>query len=470
MTPEELKEMLGIKPKAAKPTIGMDFDFKGVEERVAATMERDLRPTCFNTDEWELSHGQRLLTKINRNDIGLRDTDVADFFAAAYRQYPERENDHVNPRFQEFVDNLLESPDFQVLHESTRSNVTASDMAAVEFANQWSKLVEQDEERQEQLSNSKPSKNQQAAEDADHIACLNAVNKAVKAANDEVEQMEAMGKAIGVSGSQHGQMPTERVQQLFNQVKNNHRLRRICELAGRYRMAAQAKQRQKVVHGYDDMIGVELSGDISRLLPIELAQLADEDFELDAMRRLVEKQSMSRQYRGVEKIAKGPIVICVDESGSMDGEPLFQAKAFALAMFWIAKHQRRDCWLVSFSDGEVMFDSKQFFSKPDANSLLNWLGHNYSGGTAMNTPLARVPREWGTFKDKADMIIITDDEVDVPESLKQSFLKFKAEHKVKLTTIAIGAQATNMKAVSDETFHVSGIAVDSEAVSKCMSI
>jgi hypothetical protein len=74
---------------------------------------------------------------------------------------------------------------------------------------------------------------------------------------------------------------------------------------------AQSKQRMKTTHGYDDLVGVTLDGDVGRLLPHELAKLAIEEFELDAMRRLVERQMMSRMYQAVESVAKGPILVVV---------------------------------------------------------------------------------------------------------------------------------------------------------------
>jgi hypothetical protein len=39
---------------------------------------------------------------------------------------------------------------------------------------------------------------------------------------------------------------------LYRQVRSNKTLRRICELAGRYRRVAMSRQRQKATHGLDD--------------------------------------------------------------------------------------------------------------------------------------------------------------------------------------------------------------------------
>jgi len=78
-------------------------------------------------------------------------------------------------------------------------------------------------------------------------------------------------------------------------------------------------------------------------LPVELARLADPEFELDALRRIVERQALCREHHAIEPVGKGPIIVVLDESGSMDGEKCHTAKALALALAWIARQQRRWC-------------------------------------------------------------------------------------------------------------------------------
>ena len=82
-----------------------------------------------------------------------------------------------------------------------------------------------------------------------------------------------------------------------------------------------------MTHGLDDVVGVVLDGDLGRLLPQELARLAVPEFEDDTLRRLVERQTMCREYRATEPVGKGPILISVDESGSIvSGQAPFTAR------------------------------------------------------------------------------------------------------------------------------------------------
>ena len=65
---------------------------------------------------------------------------------------------------------------------------------------------------------------------------------------------------------------------------------------------------------------------------VELARLTVPELELDALRRIVERQAQCREYHAVEPVGKGPVIIALDESGSMSGEKIHTAKALALAI------------------------------------------------------------------------------------------------------------------------------------------
>ena len=64
-------------------------------------------------------------------------------------------------------------------------------------------------------------------------------------------------------------------------------------------------------------MGVEPSGDVGRLLPAELAKLVVPELELDTLRRIAERQALCREHNPVESVGKGPVIIALDESGSV---------------------------------------------------------------------------------------------------------------------------------------------------------
>jgi len=175
------------------------------------------------------------------------------------------------------------------------------------------------------------------------------VGRAATEATKEVDELREAAAALGLGPDSPGRNDPRAVAALFRRVRRNPTPRRLCELAGRYRRVAQSRQRRKATHGLDDVVGVALDGDLGRLLPHELAKPAIPEFEDDTLRRLVERQVMCREYRSAEPVARGPILVSVDESGSMQGDKVHTAKALALALAWIARQQQRWCGLVAYS-------------------------------------------------------------------------------------------------------------------------
>lgn len=464
MDKDSLLKMLDLAGKSSDKSAELD-----IHDESQASYTGSVSDSALVLDEWDVERGVLCLarTPVMR---GLTEEAAADFHAAAYKCDPELVEVCADKRRHEFLSTLMETPEYRALRTSTLLNEVASEMAAAHFAQQFLKLVEKDKAR-------KPGKSKErdaAKVDSDLLACVaGALAGAGEAVEEYDEAVNAMG--LGGDGARPSQMNAEKVAQMYKRIRGNPTVKRICELAGKFRRLAQSKQRNKVTHGYDDIIGVVMDGDVGRLLPLELAQLADPDFEMDAMRRLVERQSFCREYRGVESVGKGPVVICVDESGSMSGEPVCNAKAFALAMAWIARKQGRWCSLVGFSGGTEGTRLALPPGKWDEGKLIDWLGHFFGGGTDMDVPLVELPTtywsELNAPKGKTDVILITDAQVRVPDKMRMDFLAWKQKEQVRCISLVIGGNgAGDLSKVSDEVFLVNGIDVQSEAVGRCLSI
>jgi uncharacterized protein with von Willebrand factor type A (vWA) domain len=223
------------------------------------------------------------------------------------------------------------------------------------------------------------------------------------------------------------------------------------------------------------MVGITVDDDFSKLLASELAHLDDPDLEDEALLRITSKQAMARDFRGYEKVGKGPIVVCVDESSSMSGDNIYNAKAFALAMARVAKHQGRWCCLVGFSSSydpgtRVVLPPNRW----DEGKLLDWVGHFRAGGTDLDVPIKTLPFEWwGEIKapkGKTDIILITDGEMEAPDHLRIPFLDWKKKEKVRMTGLVLGWNAGELRKVCDDVELIRSISTDEEAISKCLSI
>jgi uncharacterized protein with von Willebrand factor type A (vWA) domain len=234
-----------------------------------------------------------------------------------------------------------------------------------------------------------------------------------------------------------------------------------------------SKQRQKATHGLDDMVGVTLDGDLGRLLPVELAKLAIPELELDTLRRIVERQAMCRDYRGFEPVAKGPVIVVVDESGSMQGQKVHTAKALALALAWVARHQKRWISLVAYSGNT----GERLLALPpgrwDELALMDWLCNFIGGGSHLDVPLREMPdyyRQLKAPRGKTDLIFVTDALCRVPGDVKDQFLAWKQEVKARLISLVIDNDPGDLTQLSDEASRVKSLSVTEEAVERVLSI
>ncbi len=471
MNHQDLEKLLGLTPQ--------HVTFNGTYLGVTQPPNNDATgsPTALVLDRWDMRRGADCLERsLTLQQAGLSPNEVSDFHAAAFLQDPELEDRCQDQRRQEFIKTLLETPEYNSLHESTQLNALASEMAATHFGTEYAKMVKEDQERErKQEGKSRTEKRKERDQARKEMSVLRAVGQALQGASQEVEELEDAQNALGCGPGQgqDGKLPLEQVKEMFQRTRNNPMLRKIIDLAGRFRRVAQAKQRQKVSHGYDDMVGVVQDGDVGRLLPHELALLATEETELDAMRRLVERQSLCREYRGIEKVGKGPIVVCVDESGSMSGDPVCRAKAFALAMAWVARHQRRWVCLCGYSGSREGTFCVMPPGKWDQKALLDWLGHFYGGGTTMDVPLDILPSRWdslGCPKGKTDLLLLTDAVVHVPSSLRDSFNAWKKQEQVRCISLILESSPGDLAAVSEEVHLLHNIDTEDTGISRCLCI
>jgi uncharacterized protein with von Willebrand factor type A (vWA) domain len=421
-------------------------------------------PTALVLDSWGLRKGEELLAGNERiKAMKLGKEEVADFHAAAFEPCPQLHERCADARRLEFLTQMLQTPDYRALHERTLLNETASEIAACSFAEQFTRLKEKEKESE------KPGTEKRDSE----MDTLRAVGRALDEASKEVEELAEATAALGMGPGCTGSNDPRAIAALYRWVRSNPTLKRICELAGRYRRVAMSKQRQKATHGLDDMVGVTLDGDLGRLLPVELAKLALPELELDALRRIVERQAMCRDYRGFEPVAKGPLIVVVDESGSMEGQKVHTAKALALALAWVARHQKRWISVVAYSrdSGERLLALPP--GRWDEPSLMNWLCDFIGGGSCLDVPLRELPdyyHQLNAPRGKTDLIVITDARCHVPRDVGERFLAWKQEVKARLISLVIDSDPGDLSRLSDEAHTVKSLSVTEEAVERVLSV
>ncbi|KAA8666732.1 VWA domain-containing protein [Vibrio gigantis] len=206
--------------------------------------------------------------------------------------------------------------------------------------------------------------------------------------------------------------------------------------------------------------GITRSDSISRMLPQEASLLTNpvlkklwhakraehallsysvEGTENLETEELIEQESISEKQVNKSNKNRGPMVICLDTSGSMAGLPENIAKASVLECLKVAYKEKRRCYVYLFgSKGEVSeldltLDASGF------NVLLNFLTMSFSGGTDAEGPLNKAlekcdSEEWY----KADILLVSDGEFPVSPGLSRKISNRRKNHGLQVHGIQIG--------------------------------
>ena len=234
------------------------------------------------------------------------------------------------------------------------------------------------------------------------------------------EQIDAAQDALNVlsggagTGTGAGSITSPRVAlELARRVRNSSKLAKIIALAGRLQATARAKRATRSQYARSELVGVEQTGDVARLLPSEMAALGDPLRATDLLRRVTERTALGYKLRGTEKSAKGPIVVALDISGSMSGDKDCWAKAVVLALLDTARAEKRGFGVILFN-GAVVAELRA--PKAEAVSpaaILDLLSHDPHGGTDFDVPILAAldfVEKQVAFK-KADVVLVTDAEI-----------------------------------------------------------
>lgn len=256
----------------------------------------------------------------------------------------------------------------------------------------------------------------------------------------------------------------EQLKRWMSYISKDDGVKKLCDLLGKLRRAEKT-QRQEIVkqisiineyipdvNSKSEIVGIHLGRDIEHILPQEIALLADDETSILFDMKFVEGRLMCFDMAGfqsqqneieeevlieIEEEEKlGPIIICVDTSGSMQGSPETIAKAITLFMANRAISQKRNCLLINFSTGIETLDLS---GKKGFSQALKFLQRSFHGGTdvapALNYAIEMMNKD--DYK-KSDLLIISDFIMDsLPEILYQKVSMAK-KNKNRFYSLSIG--------------------------------
>lgn len=115
--------------------------------------------------------------------------------------------------------------------------------------------------------------------------------------------------------------------------------------------------------------------------------------------------------RKAQALERGPIILCLDTSGSMRGAPENLAKAVALEALRVAMREGRGCRLLAFGGPDELVERDLSEAAGGLHALLDLMGQSFDGGTDVQAPIERAvacvrEAQWAS----ADLLIVSDGE------------------------------------------------------------
>ncbi len=165
-------------------------------------------------------------------------------------------------------------------------------------------------------------------------------------------------------------------------------LGRIADEEGGERVPLGGGNAMKIEHAApSDIEGVTIGNDLTSMLPCEMAQMVDDDLNGLFVYKFATRNLQNFRYKSAvmhpsHKLQlrrarqKGPMVVCLDTSGSMAGQPERISHALIVKLLQLALRQDRDFLLIAFS-----YMAKAFEVRQNRARLLDFFRKQASGDT-----------------------------------------------------------------------------------------
>ncbi len=264
-----------------------------------------------------------------------------------------------------------------------------------------------------------------------------------------LKQLPELEQLMAILGRLRDVVGDEKFNSLNEQVFNSIKRQVVAEQDKRTRRTAM------------ETGGIVLSDDLSRLLPSELALLGHPKFKMLWYAKRAEKKLLTYCHCGLipdpmlleretdtdglpqqqERSGRafGPIIICLDTSGSMEGIPENIAKALVLEGLRIAFNEQRPCFVYSFGGPEQVLEHELDLTRGGLTQLLKFLQQSFHGGTDVVRPLllALEKQRAEVWRD-ADILLITDGRFPLQSDLFHRIEKLKKRQGLRLHGLLLG--------------------------------
>jgi len=260
------------------------------------------------------------------------------------------------------------------------------------------------------------------------------INKAISSVDDFMDNT----KTLGIDTDSMNQLSFDEVILLHRKYRKPDFIRFINKV-GKNKLHASIMQYKKKKRHAIPINKITLSSDIDLLIEDEFISLAleIEAFENDFYDRYLRDDLLTLDMIEKHDKHKGPIILCYDGSGSMEGIKIEETQSHILAIMEIAKIQKRHMIIIQFAAASEPLYIKEINPKYiTAQDITDILETFICGGTNFEKPLSKAIEYIKADKHKkSDILFITDGQCEIKQKFKDKFMTLKHERDFKLYTL-----------------------------------
>lgn len=243
----------------------------------------------------------------------------------------------------------------------------------------------------------------------------------------QVQEVSELCEAWGLGTGENCQVAFQNKKDAIERIRRSSKLHKLTDLVGKFKESAIVEQKKKAKHGAVEIKGVTTGDKIQDTLPSDRMNLCNDITKGDFYRRMSEHGLLQYSKESNKQKNKGPIIVCVDTSGSMQGDEEIWSKALTVGILEVAQMQKRDFACIIYSshaDDPIVIKKDEIAPQ----KIIDCAERFHNGGTDFESPLNKALEliKDSTFKN-ADIIFITDGDCYVSDNFSRKFKQIKED-------------------------------------------
>lgn len=268
-------------------------------------------------------------------------------------------------------------------------------------------------------------------------------------ATSEVQQVSDYVQAWGLGEGSDIKVPFGLKRSALERIRNSDYLKKFTDMIGKYKECAVAEQKKKVKNSAVEIKSVKVGDKIEDALPSDKLNLCNNTTKKDFYRRMTQGQLMTYDKESQRQKNKGPIIVCIDQSGSMSGDKDMWAKALAVGILEVAQLQKREFACIPY-DSRCRKTTIIHKDEISPDKIIGIAEEKATGGTDFEAPLKEASKliEDSSFKE-ADVVFITDGDCSVSSDFKRKFTQLKEDKDFRTLGVLVDYGHTSRTTLDD---------------------